>query len=480
MEGTSAATDVGSVPAHADDASNEGSTNEGASPRAYRSNENYYEDYVDALHAINITQKHEVVDEVEDVHRLRRAWYYTLFIVFGLIILLCILVLNQAITLPRRFPTLFCWQEKFLDKTQQIKECRGADLTASDEWSRPNVTATQLGLLRAFPSLYSALNALTIFKFVPDAAGEFLQLCLAKFGAQCPYLVWRGTWTKDHDPLQSLRDRCLPDPQVTGSSDNPNQCDPWQKLQHKAAPVKFAGMEVACQWRCWLGYGMVPSNKDDCPASCDSSVRCTGTMSRGWFKQTCGFNPFYDWFSKNSDAFFRTPSVVEYVSLLGTPQLSSMSKLYSLYAKGLVAFAIEEIESSSSMSGLDLFNFLFNPSTIIRGPPQDCSNVKNSTTWNDASSAFGIGSMALPFMGPIVGPVAAIGGGIGAYTWGNSQGKKAEQECKDDNTPWTVPTNPPKGTGGACATIERMNCMTSAGTSQFVIDPFPCTNGFES
>ncbi len=451
--------------------------------RAYRSNENYYEDYIDALRTINIIKKHEVVDEVEDVHRLRRAWYYTLFIVFGLILLLCVLVLNQAITLPRRFPTLFCWEDKFLNATKKVKACRGADLSADEEWLRPNVTATQLGLLRAFPSLYSALNAMTIYKFVPESAGEFLQLCLAKFGAQCPYLVWRGTWPSNNSPLDALRNRLLPDPTFT-KTDADNPCDPWEHLSQGAAPSKFAGTGVACLWRCWLAFGATPANLTDLcnpgpnPCKLSSRTECK-SISRGWFRQTCMYNPFYDWFSSDQDAFFRTPAVVEYISLLGTPQLSAKSKLYNLYEKGLVAFAIQELESSTSMSGLDLFNYLFNPSVVIRTPPQDCSNVKSSTTANDASSAFGLGSMALPFFGPIVGPAAAIGGGIGAYVWGSKQGQAAEDACKQQASAWTKPTNPPNSSGEVCGSPERNNCMYTAGTQKFIIDPFPCTKGFK-
>lgn len=437
---------------------------------------------------INITKKHEVVDEVEDVHRLRRAWYYTLFIVFGLILLVCVLVLVQVITLPRRFPTLFCWEKKFLNETKKIAACRGASLTAGEEWLRPNVSATQLGLLRAFPSLYSGLNALTIFKYVPESAGEFLELCIAKFGAQCPYLVWRGTWTDKESPLAYLQDQVLPDPSVTGNPNNAQPCNPWENLDKKTPPVKFAGTEVSCQWRCWLALGKRPTAQQKTSPTCDAgcstefeSCPQSGgvTVTRGWFNRTCQHNPFYDWFSSNQDAFFRTPAVVEYVSLLGTPQLSSMSKLYTLYEKGLTGFAIQTLESSSSMSGLDLFNYMFNPSDIVRTPPEDCSNVYASTLASDATSTFGLGSMALPFLGPVGGPIAAVGGGVGAYFWGRSQATSATKACKEKASAWAVPTNPPSSAGKTCNTTERNNCMLDPQTDKFVIGEFPCTAGFK-
>ena len=436
--------------------------------RVYDPKEDYYRDYVDSLHSVNAEQKAEVAAEIVDISSLRRAWFYTLLIVFGAILVVAIMVVGQMLTLPRRFPSLFCWHNKVQKNLKSVAACQGAWINS---FLSTDAGATEMALVRAFPSLYRTLNLLTIFTFLPEAASDFLQICVAEHGNLISPILWRGSWTggRDDQPQDHLTGSLLPFPDTFGDL-APNV--PWDP---SSAPPRWAGGMVAGPWQCWLYYGTLDPKTEQDVKDCKPGQ--TNPFRVGWKNKTCNLNPFYDWFQgSDPDSFFRTPAVMEYVSLIGDPRFNTLSRLYNLYQKGLVAFAIDELESSSTMSGIDLYNYVFAPKTIVRGAMQHCDGIGTNQAFQTAAGSTGAGIALLPFMGPfwVVGVPAVIAGSTWYGIWSSG---KAKDLCNQEKTEFAQPTNPPLATD-SCDTLDRGTCL-SVSSAQAVVDPFPCSRYYD-
>lgn len=410
----------------------------------YDPGENYYDDYVDSLRQVNNVQKHEVVDVIRDVTRLKDAWYFTLFLFFGIALIMAILILSQLITLKLRFPSLFCWQSHVLAKTNSQPDCA---MSQVDPYLNPNVTAFELSLLRAFPSIYRALNLLTIFTYLPPAAGDFLQICIGMHGKFISNVMWRGAWMPSGAITESrneaLLSTFLPDPSAA-------QTPPWTPDK---APSKFIKGIVNIEWQNWLWSGL-------------SSSQGQQNSNVGWANDTCGDNPFYDWFPSEKSKFFSVTSVRNYINLLGQAVFDSECRIYSLYAKGLVRFAIEELESSSDMSGADLYNIMFNPTTIIQQPPENCDHAQGNVAIPLGTAGMGATCGLAPFLGPLA-PIALAGGITASWIYAQKAGADAKSVCERKKQFYDQPSVAP--TTAACRTNIRGNCI-------YALDlPDPCS-----
>lgn len=389
----------------------------------------------------------DILAETMELNDLNRQYADIVFFVLGLILSVTALIVINIIGVRSTYPSLFCWWNTYYKPALKKPFCK----SELPDGVVPKVTATSLAMQLSYPTIFNALNTLTVYESISPNAAEFLLLCVHQNGPRITPLHWRGTpiqlgwedlltcWLPVNRASVVGSVQLLVD--VWNACPGPGSLPSSECIQNDLNRIfdnlgQFGvgtDMNVCARWQSWLVYGCPPGGWQSYPylpfwqRLLNEQTNDVGTTGWpiGWVNSRC-VNPFFSWFAPfssaydpnggamttydfkeqgsetNADTFLQIASVLEFLlSAQMQTQPSNApsvkeSALGTLYNNGLVALALQTAGQNTQNTAPESYAAIFEPATgYVVNKPSNC-DAAAAQDGISAGMAAGLGVSFLP------------------------------------------------------------------------------------
>jgi len=365
-----------------------------------------YAHFLSSQKNVVAAQELHILSTKKDILTLKRHWRRTLLLAFLVVGALASIILADVLSLPRRYPEVFCW---FDSVSKDLARSDPEACYAAPALFRAASSPYLMALAVSYPTASRLLNLFTIVPYTDPLRADFLMTVIARHSDSLTPVMLSGS------------------------------------------PSQLSGRKGETLTADWLPVDAIyeASQKDTQQCADATTQLCPNVQDAlhdSWRKSCESGNPFVNLFVGD---ICETQSVRDYVAACESDEGKVGASVYDSALYALFNEGLQGAAEKMATNGEDLYRYLFCPSNYEPEPYVSNCGADSALTGMEAGVGLGFPfagvAMAIPEGAPfLVGLflAASVATGVGG---GIASGAAARKQCKE--------SEPPPGGGGGKSTL---------------------------